>query len=53
MAQHSAVEYGRNLSDNEMKHITQKLIEQSNPYRTPDGKVIMHIFAQDDFDKLF
>ncbi len=53
MAQHSAVEYGRNLTDTEMKHITTKLLAQSNPYRTPDGKVIMHLFSQDDFDKFF
>ena len=53
MAQHSAVGYGQKLSDDEMKHIIKRLMTMSNPFRTPDGKVIVHILEQNDFDKLF
>ena len=53
MAQHSAVGYGQKLTHAEMKHIIHRLMTMNNPFRTPDGKLIVHIFQQTDFDRLF
>ena len=53
MAQHAAVEYGQQLDMPTMKKMTEKLMQLNNPFRTPDGKLIVCLWEQTDLYKLF
>ena len=53
MAQHAAVEYGQQLQSNEMKKMVNMLMTTKNPFRTPDGKIIIYLWEQNELNKLF
>lgn len=52
MARNASIPYGQVLSNEEMDNIVNELFACSNVNYTPDGKSIMCIIKQEDFDDL-
>ena len=53
LAQKAAIPYGKNLSDNETQTLIAQLFASSSPNYTPDGKVIVSVFSEDELEKRF
>lgn len=53
LAKASAINYGKVLTDEEMRHMVDELFACENPNYTPSGKKILSILNLDDIDKLF
>lgn len=47
----SAINYGKQLDNKEMREIVDQLFACSNPNTTPGGKVILNIVKLEDFEK--
>lgn len=52
LARAAAINYGKTLSSEEMRHIVDELFACENPNYSPTGKKILSIISLEDFDKL-
>lgn len=53
LARNSAIVQGQVLSNEEMENLVDNLFVCKNPNYTPDGKIIVAILEQEDFEQLF
>ena len=53
LAQKAAVSNGKNLSEEEAQSLLAKLFLSSSPNYTPDGKIILSIFTDEELTKRF
>ena len=53
LAQKAAIPHGKSLSDNEAQALLAQLFTSSSPNYTPDGKVIVSIFSEEELGKRF
>jgi DNA mismatch repair protein MutL len=53
LAKSAAINYGKILSDREMRHMVDELFACENPNYTPSGKKTLSILNLDEIDKLF
>lgn len=53
MAYATAINYGQQLSSEEMEEVVGKLFASGSHNHTPDGKTIIHTLPDNDIDKLF
>ena len=53
LAQKAAIPYGKSLSDNETQALIARLFTASSPNYTPDGKIIVSIFSEEELGKRF
>jgi DNA mismatch repair protein MutL len=53
LAQKAAIPYEKTLSEDEMQSLLAQLFASPSPSYTPDGKVILTIFTEEDIEKRF
>ncbi len=53
LAQKAAIPYGKSLSEEEANSLIANLFASHSPNYTPDGKMIISMISDDDFDKRF
>ena len=53
LSEDAAIPYGKLLSQEEMSDMMHSLLALPNYRRTPDGKVILALYSEDDIKKLF
>ena len=53
LAESGAISYGKNLGQEEIRHIVDKLFGSSNPNYCPSGKIIFSIIQSEEIEKRF
>ena len=53
LAETTAIPYGRNMTEEEIREIVKQLSHLEQHLRTPDGKTIMSLLSEEDINKRF
>ena len=53
LANKAAIKTGKQLSQDEMQDLVEKLFRSSNPNYTPEGKLVMYTMNDGDIEKFF